>query len=137
MTSSPRLQVNERPCLPVLRQPYARNARLANTRNGYQLFHSSDVCVCSKPLQHAAKNWAADILIRYFRIFLPFYGEWSHLEAAAILQHIPPGGTVVDVGTHIGTLTIPFAHRVRFSQHAPSPARSQWQPSSSPIAAIR
>ena len=48
-----------------------------------------------------------------------------------------PGGTVVDVGTHIGTLTIPFAHRVRFSQHASSPARSQSQPSSSPTAAIR
>ena len=53
------------------------------------------------------------VVHRYFRLFLPMYGEWSHLEAVAILEHVPVGGTVIDVGTHIGTLTIPFARKVR------------------------
>ena len=38
------LQVHERPYLPVFQEPFFRNSRLAYTRNGYQLFHSNDVC---------------------------------------------------------------------------------------------
>ena len=104
------MQVHERPCLPVFQEPFCRNSRLAFTRSGFQLFHSNDVCDGLRSQRSLVAR--AVIAIRYFRIFLPLYGEWSHLEAAAILQHVPVGGTVVDVGTHIGTLTIPFAKKV-------------------------
>lgn len=45
-------------------------------------------------------------------VLLDRYGEWSELELQFLLRLCPPGGTVVDIGAHIGTFTIPFAKAV-------------------------
>lgn len=45
-------------------------------------------------------------------VLLDRYGEWSELELQFLLRLCPPGGTVVDVGAHIGTFTVPFAKAV-------------------------
>lgn len=43
---------------------------------------------------------------------LDTYGEWAERELAFLLSLIPEGGTVVDVGAHFGTFTVPFARAV-------------------------
>lgn len=40
------------------------------------------------------------------------YGEWAQSEINLILEFIPVGGTVVDVGANIGTHSIAFGHHV-------------------------
>lgn len=40
---------------------------------------------------------------------LDFYGEYSEAEAQALAMLIKPGDTVVEVGSNIGTLTVPMA----------------------------
>ncbi|MBM3559525.1 MAG: FkbM family methyltransferase [Alphaproteobacteria bacterium] len=40
------------------------------------------------------------------------YGEYSEAEARLIEQLVEPGGTAVEVGSHVGALTVPLAKRV-------------------------
>jgi FkbM family methyltransferase len=40
------------------------------------------------------------------------YGEYSELEIAFVRQFVPVGGCVIQVGAHIGSLTIPLAKAV-------------------------
>ena len=40
------------------------------------------------------------------------YGEYSELEVAFVRQFVPLGGVVLQVGAHIGSLTIPLAQMV-------------------------
>jgi FkbM family methyltransferase len=44
--------------------------------------------------------------------FLEQYGEWAEPEAALLASLLRPGDVVVDVGAHIGTLTVPLARAV-------------------------
>lgn len=88
--------VNENAChgtpQPALAPP--RHSRIVPTRFGPMMFMSSDY---------------------YFRIGLGLYGEWSYLEAAGMQAFVPVGGTVIDVGTHVGTMLLAFAEKVGHS----------------------
>lgn len=46
---------------------------------------------------------------RYVGRCLELYGEYSEGEVALFRQLVPPGGTVVEVGANIGSLTVPLA----------------------------
>jgi FkbM family methyltransferase len=48
----------------------------------------------------------------YFTASLSMYGEWSFLESDMICRHVPIGGTVLDIGAHIGTISIAIAEHV-------------------------
>jgi FkbM family methyltransferase len=48
----------------------------------------------------------------YFTASLSVYGEWSFLESEMIIRHIPVGGTFLDIGAHIGTISIAIAEHV-------------------------
>jgi FkbM family methyltransferase len=65
--------------------------RVASTRFGPMMFFSPDY---------------------YFRVGLGLYGEWSYLEAAKMQAAVREGATVIDVGTHIGTMLLAFAEKV-------------------------
>jgi hypothetical protein len=84
---------NEQACLadPPSSLAPPSHSRIAATRFGPMLFLSLDF---------------------YFRVGLGVYGEWSYLEAAAMQAAISVGGSVVDVGTHIGTMLLAFAQKV-------------------------
>lgn len=88
--------VNEKACYdipqPALAPP--RHSRIVPARFGPMMFMSSDY---------------------YFRIGLGLYGEWSYLEAAGMQAFVPVGGTVIDVGTHVGTMLLAFAEKVGHS----------------------
>ena len=43
---------------------------------------------------------------------LAMYGEWSQGEVDFFAQHVRPGDTVVEVGSHIGCHTVPLAQLV-------------------------
>lgn len=43
---------------------------------------------------------------------LELYGEFSESENRTMLPFIKPGDVVLDVGANVGTVTLPFAHRV-------------------------
>jgi FkbM family methyltransferase len=85
--------VNEKSCHDTPQHPLAptRHSRAVPSRLGPMLYLSPDY---------------------YFRVGLGVYGEWSYLEAAGMQASIPVGGTVVDVGTHIGTMLLAFAEKV-------------------------
>lgn len=40
------------------------------------------------------------------------YGEWAQSEIVTLIEYIPDGGVVIDIGAHIGTHTLPFARKV-------------------------
>ena len=90
--------VSEKAChdipQPALAPP--RHSRIVSTRFGPMMFMSNDY---------------------YFRVGLGLYGEWSYLEAAGMQVHVPAGGTVIDVGTHVGTMLLAFAEKVGRSGH--------------------
>lgn len=85
--------VNEKACHDVPQPDLAppRHSRIVPARFGPMMFMSPDY---------------------YFRLGLGLYGEWSYLEAAGMQAFVPVGGTVVDVGTHVGTMLLAFAEKV-------------------------
>jgi FkbM family methyltransferase len=48
----------------------------------------------------------------YFTASLAVYGEWSFLESQLMFQHVPVGGTFLDVGAHVGTISLAMAQHV-------------------------
>ncbi len=86
-------------------------ARLTRGRHGFFLYHPFDI---------------------YFASSLELYGEWSEVEigaffcimlrqctpasqpppAGVVKDLVPRGGTILDIGSHIGTMTVPFAKHV-------------------------
>lgn len=65
--------------------------RIRKVRHGYMCFSPFDI---------------------YFAVALELYGEWGEEEATVMTSLISPGDTVVEVGGHMGTLTLPLAKRV-------------------------
>ena len=52
------------------------------------------------------------LLDLYFTASLSVYGEWSFLESEMICRHLPVGGTFLDIGAHVGTISIAIAEHV-------------------------
>jgi FkbM family methyltransferase len=52
------------------------------------------------------------ILDVYFSASLAVYGEWSTLESDLIARSVPPGGTFLDIGAHVGTISAAIAQHV-------------------------
>ena len=48
---------------------------------------------------------------------LSLYGEWAEPETRLLTGLVRPGDTVIDVGAHIGTLTVPLAKAVGPTGH--------------------
>ena len=48
----------------------------------------------------------------YFRVSLELYGEWAHSEVDFMMQFLPPGATVVDAGSHVGTISLALARQL-------------------------
>jgi hypothetical protein len=65
--------------------------RIRRVRHGYMCFSPFDI---------------------YFAVALELYGEWGQDEATVMTSFISPGDTVVEIGGHIGTLTLPLAKKV-------------------------
>ena len=49
---------------------------------------------------------------RYVALSLELYGEWSQNEMDRMSSFVAPGDTVLDIGSHIGTLMTAFARYV-------------------------
>lgn len=62
---------------------------------------------------------------RYIGSSMIEYGEWSELEVQTLVQAVPVGGVVVEVGANIGTHTIPLARKLgaggRLHAYEPQP----------------
>lgn len=60
--------------------------------------------------RHGTFVWPKDDY--YIGKALEIYGEYSELEAAFLCSLVKPGDTVVEVGAHIGALTVPLARTI-------------------------
>jgi FkbM family methyltransferase len=63
----------------------------ARTRSGPILYHAHDL---------------------YFRVALELYGEWAAGEVEWCLRFLPPGGTFIDAGAHVGTISLAVARQL-------------------------
>lgn len=75
-------------------------------------FHGTltlDGSYCISSCRHGRLLYSTDDLIGRA---LSVYGEWAEPQVQLLLQLIGEGDTVIEVGAHIGTTTIPLARRV-------------------------
>jgi FkbM family methyltransferase len=85
-----------------------------NGKKDWVTFGEANISVPDFSTEVVARNGIMHfhLLDLYFTTSLSVYGEWSALESDLIARHIPVGGTFLDIGGHVGTISAAIAQHV-------------------------